>query len=201
MTVPDAPASQPSPPPVEEPDASEASEASEKKHSTKRQLIEWGLILGGAILVAIVVQAFFIKVFWIPTASMDPMLRVGDRVAVNRMSDNPSRGDIIVFERPTGTAGPKDLIKRVIGMPGDTVEGRAGTVYINNEPLEEPYLTAQASSGVQFSPVTVPAGHYFMMGDNRLQSLDSRIFGPIPQKSIIGKAIVRIWPPTKLTLL
>jgi signal peptidase I len=104
------------------------------------------------------------------------------------------RGDIIVFEKPPGEAGEiQDLIKRAIGLPGETVEGRDGHVLIDGEPLDEPYLDEGVVTG-DFGPVEVPEGMLFMMGDNRGNSRDSRFFGPIEGDTIVGRAFLRVWP-------
>ncbi|MDP1792705.1 MAG: signal peptidase I, partial [Acidimicrobiales bacterium] len=106
------------------------------------------------------------------------------------------RGDIIVFERPPReqAAQIKDLIKRVIGLPGDKVTARSGLVFVNDKELPEPYLEPGTNT-IMEGEVTVPEGHVFVMGDNRGSSRDSRFFGPIKQSTIVGHAYVRVWPP------
>jgi len=139
--------------------------------------------------------------FHIPTESMVPTLMVKDRLLVNKFIYRfmePSRGDIALFENQQGGGDP--LIKRVVGLPGDRLELRRGEVYIDGAFLEEPYLKRDACEPglpktCSFGPVTVPEGHYFMMGDNRTNSLDSRFFGPVPEDDIFGEALVRFWPP------
>ena len=149
----------------------------------------------GALVVALVVKTFLFQAFYIPSGSMEPTLEKGDRVLVNKLSydlHDVNRGDIVVFE-PTrarsGTDGIKDLIKRVIGLPGDVIETRDGVVYVNGEPLDEPYLaegtmTGDPSDGQNpaIERQTVPEGHVFVMGDNRANSADSRYRGPIPER-------------------
>ena len=138
--------------------------------------------------------------FHIPTESMVPALMVKDRLLVNKFVyrfTEPERGDIALFENQQSGADP--LIKRVVGLPGDRLALRDGDVYINGAPLEEPYLKRDACKPgrpktCSFGPVTVPQGHYFMMGDNRANSLDSRFFGPVPKDDILGEALVRFWP-------
>ena len=172
--------------------------------STTRTIIEWVAVIGGALAVALVIQAFLVQAFYIPSSSMEPTLEVGDRVLVNKLSydlHDVNRGDLVVFERPDGTEGDiKDLIKRVIGLPGETVEIRDGTVVIDGRVLDEPYL-AEEEILAEFAPVEVPEDHVFVMGDNRDDSRDSRIFGPIPADSIVGRAFVRVWPPTSVDTL
>ena len=147
------------------------------------------------------VRPFVVEAFWIPSGSMIPTLQINDRVLVNKFIyrfTEPSRGDIALFENQQGGGDP--LIKRVVGLPGDRLELRRGEVYIDGAPLEEPYLKRDACrpglpKTCSFGPVTVLRGHYFMMGDNRTNSLDSRFFGPVPEDDILGEALVRFWPP------
>jgi signal peptidase I len=174
----------------------------EKPRNRARTIIEWGLVIGGALLVALVVRTFFVQAFWIPSDSMEPTLHKGDRVLVNKLSyklHDVHRGDIVVFKRPaaaqSGDDDIEDLIKRVIGLPGDTVETVDGVIYINDDPLAEPYLkdgTRSDSPPVQRQ--VVPPDHYFVMGDNRVNSQDSRFFGPIDEDKIVGRAFWRIYP-------
>ena len=143
--------------------------------------------------------------FYIGTGSMEPTLHgcegcTNDRVLINKFIyrfTEPARGDIVLFEDPDG--GPQPLIKRVVGLPGDTLEIRRGEVSVNGGPLKEPYVRNDPCKRVSpktcsFGPVTVPQDHYFMMGDNRTNSVDSRFFGPVPKDDVIGEALVRFWP-------
>lgn len=159
----------------------------------------------GALLIALVIKTFLLQAFFIPSSSMVSTLNIGDRVLVNKLSydfHDVNRGDIIVFERPAGEAdsGITDLIKRVVGLPGDTVQGQNGQVLINGEPLDEPYLDDGVTTG-DFDPIEVPEGHLFMMGDNRGDSRDSRFFGPIEEDTIVGRAFFRVWPLGDISLL
>lgn len=177
--------------------------------SSTRSLIEWVLVIVGALLVALLLRAFLIAAFWIPSGSMEATLRKDDRVLVNKLSyklHDVHRGDVVVFERPPSepdTSVP-DLIKRVIGLPGDHLQIKDGKVWINGEALTEPYVhlasgcTGTGPLSPQYSDVTVPANSVFVMGDNRCNSKDSRAFGPINQKLIVGRAFVRIWPLGRL---
>jgi signal peptidase I len=170
-----------------------------------RAFIEWGVVVLGALIVALILKTFVFQAFYIPSSSMTPTLDVGDRVLVNKLSadlDGIHRGDLVVFERPDDDdgAGVEDLIKRVIGMPGDTVEVDDSTVLIDGEELDEPYLP----DGLDYpdmAPVVVPDGEIFVMGDNRGSSRDSRVFGPVPEDDIVGRAFFRIWPLTNLGFL
>lgn len=173
-----------------------------------RAAIEWAAVIGGALVVAFVVKTFLVQAFWIPSPSMADTLVEGDRVLVNKLADDVGdihRGDVVVFKRPDdGSANHRegqieDLIKRVIGLPGDVVESRDGVVYVNDRRLDEPYLTPGVRTdvnGEDMEPVTVPDDHIFVMGDNRDNSTDSRSheIGPIPGDQIVGRAFVRVWP-------
>jgi signal peptidase I len=172
------------------------------KRSGGRNLVEWVVVVGGALLVAFVVKTFLLQAFYIPSPSMTPTLRVDDRVLVNKLSydlHDVHRGDIVVFKSPPSSP-EKDLIKRVVGLPGETVEGRDGHVVVNGEALEESYLPEGVQTG-PFGPVTVSPDHYWVMGDNRSNSSDSRVFGVIAESSIIGRAFVKVWPIGSFRLL
>ncbi len=182
-----------------------AAPTGKSKPSAMRGAVEWVVILVGALIVALVVKTFLLQAFYIPSASMEPTLKVGDRVLVNKLSydfHDVRRGDIVVFGSPPGEDNPdiKDLIKRVIGLPNDTVEGRDGRVYINGDPLKEPYLPAGTSTS-SFGPEKVPPGHLWVMGDNRSNSKDSRFFHTIPESLVVGRAFIRVWPISSIGLL
>ena len=170
-----------------------------------RNIVEWVAIVAGALAVALLVKTFLIQAFFIPSLSMAPTLDEGDRVLVNKLSykmHEVHRGDMVVFDRPEGSpeSDIKDLIKRVIGLPGETIEARDGAVYIDGDRLEEPYL----DDGVRTEnlPETqIPAGHVFVMGDNRTGSSDSRVFGPVDEDTIVGRAFIRVWPLPDISLL
>ena len=173
--------------------------------SPVRTGLEWVVVIAGALLVALVVKTFLFQAFFIPSVSMDPTLKVGDRVLVNKLSydfHDVRRGDIVVFRSPPGEANAtvKDLIKRVIGLPGETVEARDGHVVIDGQALNEPYLRDGASTS-PLDPHKVPPGHIWVMGDNRQNSKDSRFFGAIDEHLIVGRAFIRVWPITSLSLL
>lgn len=184
-----------------------------KRDARIRSAVEWIAVLAGAVVVALVVRTFLFTTFWIPSGSMEPTLMGGDRrdrVVVNRLAyrwGEPERGDIIVFKVPEGepvTAladGQKvnDLIKRVIGLPGETITLQDGQVYVDGELLDEPYLregtrTDPAPSGVD--TFEVPEDAVFVMGDNRTNSHDARAWEHpwVPEEDIVGEAFLRIWP-------
>ena len=171
----------------------------------RRTILEWLGVIGGGIAIALLVEAFLIQAFWIPSPSMEPTLDVGDRVLVNKLSyrfHDVNRGDVVVFERPPGAATGedgeiKDLIKRVVAVGGDTIEARESEVYVNGERIDEDYL--EPGTPTDNLPLkTIPVGHVFVMGDNRTNSEDSRIFGPIDEDDIVGRAFIRVLPVTDI---
>jgi signal peptidase I len=175
-----------------------------KNPSGLRNALEWVVIAVGALLVAFVIKTFLLQAFYIPSLSMAPTLKVNDRVLVNKLSydlHEVNRGDLIVFESPPNEGSEtKDLIKRVIGLPGETVESRDGRMVVNGRVLDEPYLDDGVMTGA-LEKTTIPPDHLWVMGDNRSNSRDSRFFGPIPESLVIGRAFVRVWPVTALSLL
>lgn len=203
--------------------APEPAEPSGSSEKSKRQLplwLEFPLLIGAALLIAVLIKTFLFQAFWIPSSSMEDTLLIYDRVLVSKLSyefSDISQLDVIVFDDPRagfeqpeedaierairnlkesiGLATPQsEFIKRVIGLPGDVVEGRDGSVFVNDVRLVEPYLKQPDLPIRPFGPVTVPADSLFMMGDNRRASQDSRFFGPIPVDDVVGKAFVIIWP-------
>ena len=161
-----------------------------------RSLLEFPLILLVSFaLVFGFVRPFVMEAFWIPSGSMIPTLEIGDRVLVNKFIyrfTEPKRGDIIVF---TSVDNPdEDLIKRVVGLPGDTIAVRRGRLFLNGERQKEPYTNKKLPDRSFYAKTTVPKGHVFVMGDNRGNSADSRVFGPLPKKNIEGEAFLRFWP-------
>jgi signal peptidase I len=172
-----------------------------------------------ALALAFLLKTFLIQAFYIPSGSMETTLDIGDRVLVNKLSyrvHDVNRGDLVVFEANEGAgdcgepvsdaaasaseSGIKDLIKRVIGLPGDVVEGRDGQLLVNDRILVEPYLDDGVTTS-DFEPATIPEGCIWVMGDNRGDSRDSRSFGPIDEDHIVGRAFVRVWPLTNLGFL
>jgi signal peptidase I len=181
---------------------------------TGATIVEWASVIAGAVLLALVVKVFLLQAFYIPSPSMYPTLKNGDRVLVNKLSyklHDVNRGDVVVFERPPSEAASTipDLIKRVIGLPGDSVAFQNGHVFINGNQLAEPYLPDGVTTTSDFAPnhctldapCLVPQGDVWVMGDNRNDSKDSRYFGPIPESSIVGRAFVIVWPLDRLAWL
>jgi signal peptidase I len=203
-------------PTVETPDEPPRRPPVDKAARNRRLAIEWTILIVAALVIAFLIKTFLFQAFYIPSGSMEPTLKIGDRVLVNKVSydlHDVHRGDIIVFKAPenAGAGDIKDLVKRVIGLPGDVLESRDETgavceeethpgchVYVNDRRLDEPYVHGQSTD---FLPRTkVPAGHLFMMGDNREFSHDSRYFGSIEKSAVIGRVFVRIWPPQNIGL-
>jgi signal peptidase I len=191
-------------------------------------LIELVTIVVVAVGLALLIQAVLVKPYRIPSESMVPTLEIGQRVLVNRLGErfsNPSVGDVVVFHPPAGaerneqcgaepaqgapcTKPTKDradvnFIKRVVAGPGDRLRIDNGRVVLNGRPVKEPYARPCGGGGECDYPkeITVPAGHYFMMGDNRGASQDSRFWGPVPEKWVIGGAFATYWPPGRVGLL
>jgi signal peptidase I len=188
------------------------------KQSGLNSLVELVLIVAVALGLALVIQAFLVKPFRIPSESMEPTLDIGQRVLVDRLTKNVSnydRGDILVFNPPRGAddaacgVRPSDLepcptptrersdttfIKRVVAVGGDRLKVLGGRVYIDGKRQKEPFI--RPCTGCEDLPqaITIPKGHYFMMGDNRGASEDSRVWGPIPKDWVIGQAFATYWP-------
>jgi signal peptidase I len=179
--------------------------AEARRRRRKRAIIEWVIVLLVALGVAVGMRTFVVQTFYIPSGSMEPTLNIGDRILVDKLSYHlhaVHRGDIIVFSRPPGETlepGVNDLVKRVIGLPGETISGQDGQVFINGKALPEPWLPKGVVTG-NFSPVKIPKGYYFVMGDNRGFSSDSRVFGPISGSLIVGRVVMRIWPLSHITI-
>jgi signal peptidase I len=200
-----------------------------QKSSAGGSLLELVLIVAVALGLALGIQAFLVKPYRIPSESMVPTLEVGQRVLVNRIGSrfgDPSVGDVVVFHPPAGAersnecgGGPPppsqvcitpteeradvNFIKRVVAGPGDRLAVRDGHVILNGERQREPYIRACGGAEACDLPreVRVPADHYFMMGDNRGSSDDSRFWGPVPRDWIIGEAFGTYWPPKRIGLL
>lgn len=164
-----------------------------------RAFFDWVLVVGIALLVAVLVRTFFLAHYQVEGSSMWSTLHPGDRVFVNKLSyrlHDPNRGDVVVLHELTGTT-QRDLIKRVIALPGETIEIDECNVYIDGSRLDEPYLDPTVEASVEwceYGPVTVEPDHVFVMGDNRPQSQDSRALGTIHEDDLVGRAFVVFWP-------
>jgi signal peptidase I len=185
------------------------------KTPASRLLLEASLLILAAVVIAIVLRTFVVGTYLIPSASMEPTLMINDRIMVDKLSyhlHGIHQGDIVVFSTPPAEncGGPPvaDLVKRVIGLPGETISLSRGQVYINGKLLAEPWLTAAAQQATAHGPpgapyalvqpYTIPAGEVYVMGDNRVVSCDSRYWGPVRESSIVGKVDFRIWPMSRL---
>jgi signal peptidase I len=160
----------------------------------------WLLPLLLAVAFAFVIRTTAVEAFVIPSESMTGTLQVNDRILVEKTPldfNGFNRGDIVVFERPasSGPDTPQNLVKRIIAVAGDTVKAREGVLYLNGSPLEETYVSSPTSD---FGPFVIPEASLWVMGDNRANSADSRVFGPITESSVIGSAFARMWPPTRI---
>ena len=155
-----------------------------------------------ALVLALLLRTFVIQAFWIPSGSMIPTLEPGDRVLVLKFwymipKIDPKRGDIIVFKYPVDPK--RDFVKRLIGLPGDTVELKEGRVFINGREIAEPYV--QNSDNFNMTAQVVPERKYFCLGDNRPNSQDGRFWGFVPENFIRGPALFRYWPISRIGLL
>jgi signal peptidase I len=201
--------------------------APKKKKSAAGSLIELVTIVAVALGLALGIQAFLVKPFRIPSESMVPTLSIGQRVLVDRLTKNfgdYGRGDILVFKPPQGAdsnscgvqhaetrpcptptkeRSDTNFIKRVVGVGGDRLKVVGGAVYINGERQNEPYARLDDACDTCNEPdeITIPKGYYFMMGDNRGASADSRVWGPVPKDWVIGQAFATYWPPKKIGTL
>lgn len=154
-----------------------------------------------AVVMAIVLKAFIVEMYWVPSESMVPTIMVKDHVVVTKFNywlREPERGEIVVFESPVEKN--KNLIKRLIGVPGDTIEFKDNVLYINGEQVQEDYLSDEVFTA-DYGPITVPEEMYFMCGDNRQRSYDSRSWGFVSKEQIIGKGVAIYWPIKHLTWL
>jgi signal peptidase I len=180
-------------------------------------VVDWVLTIAIAVAAVLAIKAWVVNPYRIPSSSMEPTLHcaapgpgcqasASDRVLANRFIyrvRDPDRGDIVVFETPPralercGAAGT--FVKRLVALPGDTVSQQKGVLRVNGEPVEEPYLNG-GPPGPDFPERNLAADEYFMMGDNRAQSCDSREWGPVTRDDLIGPVFAVYWPPTRLGL-
>jgi signal peptidase I len=186
-----------------------------------RIAVDWIVTIVGAIAIVLAIKAWVVNPYRIPSSSMEPTLhcarpapgceaRFSDRVLANRFIyhfRDPQRGDVIVFETPpaakTKCGAGGTFVKRIIGLPGERVQMRlrrgAAYVYIDGKRLDEPYIQKDRRDIGPADTYRVPLGHYFVMGDNRSQSCDSRVWGSVPRKNVIGKVFMTYWPPQRIS--
>jgi signal peptidase I len=186
-----------------------------------RVALDWAITIAGAVAIVLLIKAYVVNPYKIPSSSMEPTLhcarpgpgceaRFSDRVLADRLIyrfRGPHRKEIVVFKTPNlaklrcGAGGT--FVKRVIGLPGDTVrEDNNSFIWVNGKKLNEPYIKPERRIGDQYRNRTwhVPAKSYFMMGDNRSQSCDSRVWGPVPRKNVIGEVFFTYWPPNRWSI-
>jgi signal peptidase I len=181
-----------------------------------RTIVDWLLTIAIAVGAVLAIKEWVVNPYRIPSSSMEPTLhcaepedgctaRFSDRVLANRFIyhlRDPERGDVIVFETPEraqqicGAGGT--FVKRLIGLPGETISERQGVIYINGEELEESYVEPERRNEDTHAPRNIPEDHYFFMGDNRAQSCDSWEWGPVPRESLIGEVFAVYWPPQRI---
>jgi signal peptidase I len=182
-----------------------------------RIAIDWVVTIVGAIAIVLAIKAWVVNPYRIPSSSMEPTLhcarpgagceaRFSDRVLANRFIyrfRSPHRGEIVVFKTPplakTRCGAGGTFVKRLIGLPGETWQEKNGFIYINGQRLDEPYVKPdRRDTGTSYPRRKIPPGMYFMMGDNRTQSCDSREWGPVPRKNLIGPVFFVYWPPNRI---
>ncbi len=173
-----------------------------KMPRSENHWIEGFKTIGLSALLAFGIRTFVAEARYVPTGSMLPTIEINDRLLIDKMGyrfEGPKRGDIVVFD-PTDALAKQNFtdafIKRVVGLPGETVEVRHGVVFIDGEALEEDYISE--APYYQWGPALVPDDQYVVLGDNRNNSLDSHVWGFVPRDKIIGRAVVRFWPPNRL---
>lgn len=167
------------------------SEQEEKKTSYFKDYLLPVII---ALAIVVVLRAFVIGMYFVPSESMVPTLLIDDHVVATKMSyklHEPERGDVVVFKYPQDES--VIYVKRLIGLPGETIEIKNNTVFVDGTPLVEDYLNS-GTNMPDYGPVTVPEDNYFMLGDNRNNSSDSRVWGFVPEENLVGKAQFIYWP-------
>ena len=183
-----------------------------------RVVLDWVLTIAGAVAIVLALKAWVVNPYRIPSSSMEPTLHCArpaagceagfsDRVLACRVCldvASPKRGEIVVFTTPPlakvrcGAGGT--FVKRVIGLPGESLEEKNGTVFIDGKKLNEPYIKFDRRDFQSHPPIKIAAGQYFMMGDNRAQSCDSRVWGTVPRKNVIGEVFLTYWPPNRISI-
>jgi signal peptidase I len=182
-----------------------------------RTIADWVITIALAVVAVFLIKAFVINPYKIPSASMEPTFHCAhvqpddfceagsnDRIIANRLAfhfRSPKRGDIVVFSPPpsAGVCGPVGTyVKRIVGLPGETIEERQGVVYVNGRKLDEPYISAGRRDTDSVPPRKLGPDDYFMMGDNRAHSCDSRVWGPVHREDMIGTVLMVYWPLSRI---
>jgi signal peptidase I len=169
--------------------------ANPSSHALRNEIRVWTRDLLIAIGLALVIIVFLYQPVKVEGTSMAPLLSDQERIFINKFVyrfEPIQRGDVVVFWYPLDRS--KSFIKRIIGLPGETVEIRRGVVYVNQKVVPEPYVPPQYEDLSDFGPVRVPKDNYFVMGDHRISSNDSRVFGPVANRFIYGRAVFAYWP-------
>lgn len=183
------------------------------RNRRRHQVVEWAIIIVVAVVASFLVRTYAFQTYFIPSGSMEPTLMVGDRIIVNKLSvdfGTIHTGDIVVFKAPPAVATQcfdpaADLVKRVIGVPGDYIHSQGNNIYVGRTPTTEKLLI---ESWPHYEPLSgaignvhVGANRYFVMGDNHPDSCDSRMWGTVPRSNMIGKVFLRIWPLSRIGFL
>jgi signal peptidase I len=180
-----------------------------RQHRRTSWYIEWLAVIAVTLSLFVLSRTYVAQTFFIPSSSMVPTLQIGDRIVVSKLSvawGTIHRGDIVVFHSPANVAQDCDsaheafLVKRVIGLPGEHIRSVGNTIYVNDRAIRQAWKHAEPLGKI-ITAVTIPANSYFMLGDNQFDSCDSRYWGTVKRSMIIGKAFVRIWPPSRIGFL
>ena len=176
----------------------------EDKKGPLAEVVEWVAVAAIAILIAFIIKTWVLQAFSIPSESMEETLMIGDRVLVSKLDyrlSEPGPSQVVVFDNLDPQPGdPAQIIKRVVAVAGDTVDAVDGMLLVNGKPVDESYLLPGTTTN-RLTPMTVPDGHVYVMGDNRANSKDSRVVGPVPLDSIVGRARLVAWPFSRITTL
>ncbi len=173
-------------------------------YSPKRFMKDVVEVVVPAVILFLIIHTFFLESRFVPSPSMVPTIEVQDRFLLNKTAywfKQPQRFEIIIFKPPAEAGSRDDFVKRVIGLPGETIRVHRGVVYINGEPLREPFISPDRAPIQEFGPYIIPDGHLFMMGDNRNNSQDSRYWGPLPLENVKGQAWWRFWPLNRMGVI
>ena len=189
--------------------AARSARAAAKRRSALRSVIDWVVVLAVATVIALVVRAYVVQTYYIPSLSMYPTLKVGDRILVLKAAyrfTSPATGDVIVFRAPVAERSScdspevDDLVKRIIGTPGETIWSQGNLIYVNGHVLDQNWSHVNPI-GQAIKRQTIPANDYFVMGDNHPESCDSRVWGYVPRANIIGKAVLIFWPISRISII
>jgi signal peptidase I len=179
-----------------------ASPAPKSRSRALRQAIEWVVVIVLAVVLALLVRSYVVQTYYIPSGSMEPTLQVGDRILVIKLAyrvTSPATGDVVVFKAPPdeatacGSDGVVDLVKRIVAVPGQVIVSKGNRIYVNGKLLQQPW-THKALLGKPIDRQIIKPDQYFVLGDNRPNSCDSRVWGQVPRSDFIGKAVLVFWP-------